>query len=159
MSIRQMHVRLLVPARRVVVACQHTILAQCQTRIPSQIYRHTLTTSVPSCYPRTPFGTRPSPPLLPPEEQKEFEELVRKTQMPLVGTGASLMIIEKAFRIVLTSICRPVTRSKYTSVSNIIHHTRLVLPHPLCLWSHIGILAKSSRVQYFRILGADKFSL
>ena len=82
-----MHVRLL-PACRAVF--QHPILVQCQTRIPLlQTPRRTLTTSVSSYYPRTPFGSTPSPPQLPPEEQKEFEELVRKAQMPLVDTGAT----------------------------------------------------------------------
>ncbi|KAG8835864.1 putative mitochondrial protein, conserved [Serendipita sp. 411] len=30
-----------------------------------------------------PFATKPGPPSLPPKEQKEFEELVRKAQAPL----------------------------------------------------------------------------
>ena len=87
-----MHSKLL-PACR--VACQHTILAQCKTRIlllqiPKRTAQRTLATSVFSYYPRTPFGSTPSPPQLPPEEQKEFEELVRRAQMPLAeGTGAT----------------------------------------------------------------------
>jgi len=81
-----MHV--ILPARR--VAYQHTILAHCNARILLlQIPRRTLTTSASLCYPRTPFGSTPSPPQLSPEEQKEFEELVRKAQMRLVGTGAT----------------------------------------------------------------------
>jgi hypothetical protein len=31
----------------------------------------------------SPFGNRPGPPLLPPDQQREFEELVRKAQAPL----------------------------------------------------------------------------
>lgn len=86
-STQQMYSRLF-SARR--VAWQRTIFAQCKTRVPLlQSPQRTLTTSVSAYYPRTPFGSIPSPPQLSPEEQKEFEELVRKAQMPLAGTGAT----------------------------------------------------------------------
>jgi hypothetical protein len=82
-----MHSRLL-PVHRVL--CQRTILSQCKPRIARLLTpQRALTTSVSSYNPRTHFGSTPSPPRLPPKEQKEFEELVRKAQMPLAGTGAT----------------------------------------------------------------------
>ena len=87
LSTRQMYSGLF-SARR--VASQRTLLAQCKARIPPlQPLQRTLTTSVSAYYPRTPFGSTPSPPQLSTEEQREFEELVRKAQMPLAGTGAT----------------------------------------------------------------------
>lgn len=51
-----------------------------------------------------PFTRRPGPPSLPPEDQKEFEELVRKAQAPLSvspkthTTGANDAVVEVAER-------------------------------------------------------------
>lgn len=45
-------------------------------------------TSTPAVYRDMPNFNRPGPPPLPAEDQKEFEELVRKAQAPLSGTSA-----------------------------------------------------------------------
>ncbi|KAG9016601.1 putative mitochondrial protein, conserved [Tulasnella sp. 427] len=47
----------------------------------------TLSSSAP-VYRNLPDFNRPGPPPLPAEDQKEFEELVRKAQAPLAGTSA-----------------------------------------------------------------------
>jgi hypothetical protein len=76
------------PAHR--IACKRTTPVPCKTHIALfQITQRTLATSPSSYYPRATFGSTPSPPQLPPEEQKEFEELVRKAQVPLAGIGGT----------------------------------------------------------------------